>query len=129
MTKIPTCGNFKVLSGIYCDMRILDVKIGALLCFLNGSGIYLLETSNSVINCKFTVPDCGLPNGTKLSNILNFSKCSAHFSKVKMLYFKLKFCVFQYTNSTCIHNNIFRDCIMASSCYVCYNKDERNSLK
>ena len=35
------------------------------------SGIYLLETSNSVINCIITVPDCGLPNGTKLSNFMN----------------------------------------------------------
>ena len=35
------------------------------------SGIYLLETSNSVINCIITVPDCGLPNGTKLTNFMN----------------------------------------------------------
>ena len=28
------------------------------------------------------------------------------FKKVKKLYFLLKFCVFQFTNSTCIHNNI-----------------------
>ena len=24
---------------VHCDMRFLDVKIGALLCFLNGCGI------------------------------------------------------------------------------------------
>ena len=45
LTKIPTFGIFKLLSAIYfqnmrivtCD--ILDVKIGALLCFLNGIDI------------------------------------------------------------------------------------------
>ena len=36
------------------------------------SGIQLLETSNFVINCVITVPDCGLPNGTKLSNLMNY---------------------------------------------------------
>ena len=89
------------------------------------SGIYLLETSNLVINCIITVPDCGLPNGTKLSNLMNHSKFSADFSKGKMLYFPLKFCVFQYTISTCIHYNIFRGCFITFSWNVCYNKEER----
>ena len=37
--------HFKLLLGnifskyVHCDMRFLDVKIGALLCFLNGCGI------------------------------------------------------------------------------------------
>ena len=29
-----------------------------------------------------------------------------------MLYFPLKVCVFQYTNSACIHYNMFRVCLM-----------------
>ena len=37
------------------------------------SGIYLLETSNLVINCIIIVPDCGLPNVTKSSNFMNYS--------------------------------------------------------
>ena len=37
------------------------------------SGIYILETSNSVINCIITVLDCGLPSGTKLSNFMYLS--------------------------------------------------------
>ena len=28
---------------VNCDMRILDVKLGALLCFLNGHGIVVTE--------------------------------------------------------------------------------------
>ena len=48
LTNIPTYGILKLLSVIYyqflkncvhCDMRFLVVKIGALLCFLSGSGI------------------------------------------------------------------------------------------
>ena len=45
LTKIPAYGIFKLLSFIYlkknvhCDMRFLNVKIGTLFCFLNGSGI------------------------------------------------------------------------------------------
>ena len=31
-----------------------------------------------------------------------------------MIYFLLKFCIFKYTNSTCIHNNNFRVCIIIS---------------
>ena len=42
-------------------------------------------------------------------------------SKGKMLYFALKFCVFQYTNSTCIRNYIFRVNIKISSRNVCHN--------
>ena len=110
-------------------MRFLVEKISALLCFLDGFGItvpvfrYLLETSNSVIICIITVPDCGLPNDAKLSNFMNYCKCSAHFSKGKMLYFPLKFCVFQYTNSTCIHNKIVRVCIIISSLNLCHNEE------
>ena len=135
LTKIPTNGIFKLLSGInfqicalwHAIFRRKNRRIALLLkrLWYCNSRIYLLETSNSVINCIITVPDCGLPNGTKLSNFANYSKCSAHFSKGKMLYFPLKFCGFQYTNSTCIHNNIFRDCIMTSSWNVCYNKEKR----
>ena len=58
-------------------MRFLDVKLGALLCFLNGFAIAvlvsILETSNSVINCIISVPDCDLPNGTQLSNLMSYS--------------------------------------------------------
>ena len=41
------------------------VKISPFFFFLNGFGIALLETSNSVINCIITEPECGLPNGKK----------------------------------------------------------------
>ena len=93
------------------------------------SGIYLLETSNSIINCIITVPNCGLPNVTKLSNFMNYSKCSAHFSKGKKLCFPLKFFVFQYTNSTCIHNNIFRVFIITSLWMCAITKRKACSLK
>ena len=44
VTNIQIYDIFKLLSVIFsnyvhCDMRFLDVKIGALLCFLNGFGI------------------------------------------------------------------------------------------
>ena len=45
MTKIPTYGIFETIvvyifpTNVHCDMRFLEVKIGALFCFLNGSGI------------------------------------------------------------------------------------------
>ena len=124
LTKIPY-GIFKLLSVIcfqnMCivtsNFRRKNRRIALLsnrLCYCC-SGIYLLETSNLVINCIITVPDCGLPNGTKLSNVMNYSKVSAHFSKGKMLYFPLKFSVFQYTNCTCFHYNIFRGCIITFS--------------
>ena len=58
---------------VYCDMQFLDVKIGALFYFLNGSGIYLLEIYNSVINCIIIETECGQPNATKLSNFMNYS--------------------------------------------------------
>ena len=38
------------------------------------------------------------------------TSCSAHFSKAKKVCISWTFCVFQYTNSTCIHNDIFRVC-------------------
>ena len=60
------------------------------------SGFYLLEIANSFINCIITIPVCCLPNGITLSNFMNYSKCSAHISKGKKLYFPLKFCVSQY---------------------------------
>ena len=130
LTKISSYSIFKLLSVIYFQnnyivtMRFLDVKIGALLwriallskplwCCCYGN--YLLETANSVTNCIITVPDCDLPNGTKLSSFMNYSKCSAHFSKGKMLYYLPKFCVFQYTNSICVHSNIFCVCTITSS--------------
>ena len=135
LTKIPTYGIFKLLLGIYfqnvcivtCDFGRKNRRIALLSkqLWYCCSGIYLLETPNSVINCIITVTDCGLPNCTKLSNFMSYSKCSAHFSKSTLLYSPLKFCVFKYTNSMCIHNNIFRDCIMTSSWNVCYNKEER----
>ena len=58
-------------------MRFLVEKNSALLCFLDGFGIAVsvfsfLEISNSVINCIITVQDCGLPNGTKLFNLMNY---------------------------------------------------------
>ena len=53
-------------------MRFLVEKISALLCFLDGFGIAVPVLSNSVIACIVTVPDCGLPNGTKLSNFMNY---------------------------------------------------------
>ena len=54
-------------------MHFLDVKLGVLLCFLNGFGIAVFETFNTAINCIIAVPDCGLLNGTKLSNDMNNS--------------------------------------------------------
>ena len=54
---------------------------------------------------------------------------TAHFSKGKMLYFPPKFCVFQSTNSTCIHNNIFCVCIIISSWNLCHNIEERSLFK
>ena len=51
-------------------MRFLVDDFGTLICFLDGFGIAVpvfsyLETSNLVINCIITAPDCGLPNDTK----------------------------------------------------------------
>ena len=48
LTKIPTYDIFKLLPFIYflkyvhCDLRFLDVTIGALFCFLDGFGIAVL---------------------------------------------------------------------------------------
>ena len=58
-------------------MRFLDVGINVMYCYLNGFDIFytsiqLLDTPNSVIICLITVPDCGLPNGTKLSYLKEF---------------------------------------------------------
>ena len=45
LTKIPTYGIFKLLlviifsKYVHCGMRSVEVKISALLCFLNGFGI------------------------------------------------------------------------------------------
>ena len=45
LTEIPTYSFFLTTVGylfskyVNCDMRFLDVKLGALLCFLNGLGI------------------------------------------------------------------------------------------
>ena len=115
-------------------MRFLVEDFCAFLCFLDGFGIAVpvfsyLETSNSVINCKATAPDCGLPSGAKLSQSMNYCQCSARFSKSKMLYFLLEFCVFKYTNSTCVHNNIFRFCIIISQGNLCHNIEERKLFK
>ena len=75
LAEILTHGIFKLLPAIYfqnmciCDMRFLVEKNSALFCFLDG---LVIKTSNSVINCIKTVPDCGLPNGTKFSNFMNY---------------------------------------------------------
>ena len=81
LTKIPTYGISKLLSGIYfqnmcivtCDFRRKNRHIALLSkrLWYCCSGIYLLETSNSVINCIITVPDYGLPNGTNLTDFMN----------------------------------------------------------
>ena len=48
LIKNTNIRHFKTIVGyifsknVHCDMRILDVKIGALLCFLNGFGIAVL---------------------------------------------------------------------------------------
>ena len=62
---------------VHCDKRfsVEKNKGSALLSRRFGycySGVLLLETANSVITCLVTVPDCGLPNGTKLSYFINF---------------------------------------------------------
>ena len=62
---------------VHCDMRFLGEDFSALLCFLDGFGNAVpvfshLEASNSIINCIITAPDCGLSNGTKLSNFMNY---------------------------------------------------------
>ena len=85
---------------VHCDMRFLVEDFSALLCFLDGFDIAVsvfsyLEPSSSAINCIITAPDCDPPNGTKSSNFMNYCLCSAHFSKGKMLYFPLEFCIFQ----------------------------------
>ena len=59
--------------NVHCDMIFLDVKMGALRFWYCCSGIYILETFNSVINCIIIVPNCGLPKVTKLYNFMNYS--------------------------------------------------------
>ena len=53
----------------------------------------------------------------KVPNYLIFIKycfkMPAHFSNGKKLHIQLTFCFFQYANSTCIQNNMFRVCIIA----------------
>ena len=93
--------------------RVSEV-LSALLCFLYGFGIAVLEACNLVINCIITVPECGLPTGTKLSYFINYCLCSAHFSKGKMLYFPLAFCVFSI-QTVHLFNSIIRVCIILSS--------------
>ena len=95
LTKIPTHGSFKLLSVIYFhNMCILTCdfsrKNSAFLSFLDGFGIAVsvlvirnIQLSNSALNCIITVPDCGIPNGIKLSNFMNYRYCSAHMSKKK----------------------------------------------
>ena len=83
VTKIPLYGIYKLLSFIYfqnmCsetgDFRrknwhIVLLSIRFWYCC---SGIYLLETSNSVIKCIIIVPDCDLSNVTKFSNFMDYS--------------------------------------------------------
>ena len=57
---------------MHCDMRFLGEKNSTLLCFLDGFRIAVLVFGYSVINCIITIPDCGLSNGTKLSNFMNY---------------------------------------------------------
>ena len=44
-----------------------------------------------------------------------YERSDSKYAKGKMLYFPLKCCIFQYTKSSCIHNNIFCVCIIISS--------------
>ena len=88
-------------------MRFLDVRLCALLCFLNGSVLlfrYLytvLETSNSVINCIITVPEW-YKNILFHGLFLNFCK----LSKDKKLLFSteiLRFPVYKQYNSFLVY--------------------------
>ena len=81
------------------------------------------------MNYIITVLGCGLLNGTKLSNFMNYSLCYAHFSKGKNLYFSLKISVSKYTNSTCIHSTILRLCTIYSLCNLRYNIKEKELFK
>ena len=83
LTQIPTYDIFKLLSVIFfqnmwivtCNFRH-KTRCIALLSkrfWYCCSAIYLLETSNTVINCIITVPDCGLLYVTKLTNFMNYS--------------------------------------------------------
>ena len=82
LTKIPKYGIFKLLVVIFfskyvhCDMRFLVENISALFCFLDGLGMLfqysVIRNIQLGHHCIMTVPDCGLPNGTKLSNLMNY---------------------------------------------------------
>ena len=81
---------------MHCDIRFLVEDFSTFFCILDGFGIAVpvfsyLETSNSVINFIITAPDCGLPNGTRISNFMNYCECSAQFSKGKCYIFHWSF--------------------------------------
>ena len=75
------------LNYVHCDMRFLSVKINTLPCFLNSLGIavrYLaIRNTNSTITLIMTLPDGGLPNGTKSCNLTNIVDGLHSFQKVK----------------------------------------------
>ena len=68
--------------------------------------IFIPGGISSDISYVMALPDRGLQNGIKLSNFIKYCSCSAYFSKGKKLPIPWNVCIFQYTNSTCIHNNI-----------------------
>ena len=66
-------------------MRFSVVKINTVPCFLNGVGIavsvfsYQIQQTRPYLFNDFT--DGALPNGTKVSTVIEYCKCSAHVSK------------------------------------------------
>ena len=62
---------------------------------------------------------------TKIPGMVYQGLLSPQGLKGKKLYFPIKFCVFQYTNSTCVHNNMFCDCIIIFSFILCNNIEKR----
>ena len=76
-------------------MRFLDIKIGALLCFLSGISIAFsfffirnIQLGQQLYNHCTRLWST---KSTALSNFMDYSQCFAHFSKGKKLYFPLKF--------------------------------------
>ena len=68
LTKIPPQSMFKLLLVIYFQNMCI-MEINALPCFLTGYGT-VLETTN--ITCIMPLPDGGLLNGTKLTNLIKY---------------------------------------------------------
>ena len=87
LTKLPIESMFKLLSVIYlqnimhCDILFLVVKTNGFGTMYCCPGIKILEPTDTVISCILTLPDGGLPNGTKLSIFCQISIMFCSFFK------------------------------------------------